>query len=74
MIQEIKNWNDSVGVTERITISVDLEKPRNSNLLLIPNVDFIFLGKDFARFLGFTSSKTAVRGFKKRYPGRSPFE
>ncbi|XP_053696562.1 ketohexokinase-like [Sabethes cyaneus] len=69
MIQEIKKWNDSVGATVGITISVDLEKPRNSNLLLIPDVDFIFLGKDFARFLGFTSAQTAVREFKKRYPG-----
>ncbi|XP_055540460.1 ketohexokinase-like isoform X2 [Wyeomyia smithii] len=69
MIQLIRDWNDSKTVTEKIIISVDLEKPRSSNLLLIPNVDVIFLGKDFARFLGFNSAQIAVREFKKRFPG-----
>lgn len=71
MIKRIKAWNDESDASHRITISVDLEKPRDSNLLLIANVEVIFLGKDFARFLGFNTSQEAVYGLKKSYPGRS---
>ncbi|XP_058826107.1 ketohexokinase-like [Topomyia yanbarensis] len=69
MIKRIKMWNETRKVTERITISIELEKPRESNLLLIPNVNVIFLGKDFASFMGFNTALEAVQGFKKRFSG-----
>ncbi|XP_055636236.1 ketohexokinase-like isoform X2 [Toxorhynchites rutilus septentrionalis] len=69
MIETVRIFNTSED-HERIRVSVDLEKPRNTNLLLIPNVDIIFLGKDFARFLGYDNSRDAVHGFKKSYPGK----
>lgn len=70
MIASIKEWNDRSEEEKKIVISVDLEKPRDSNLLLVPNVDIIFLGKDFARFRGFNSALEAVYGFRKEFPGR----
>ncbi|XP_058449872.1 ketohexokinase-like isoform X2 [Malaya genurostris] len=69
MIDTIKQWNKTRESPDRITVSVDLEKPRDSNSQLIPNVDIIFLGKDFARFLGYNTPSKSVHGFKKRYPG-----
>lgn len=70
MIASIKEWNDRSEEEKKIVISVDLEKPRDSNLLLVPNVDIIFLGKDFARFRGFNSALEAVHGFRKEFTGR----
>ncbi|XP_062565959.1 ketohexokinase-like isoform X5 [Armigeres subalbatus] len=69
MISRIKSWNEQCDQSERITVSVDLEKPRDSNLLMIANANVVFLGKDFARFLGFNSSKEAVYGLRKSHPG-----
>lgn len=70
MIASIKEWNDRSEDEKKIVISVDLEKPRDSNLLLVANVDVIFLGKDFARFRGFNSAQEAVHDFRKEFPGR----
>uniref|UniRef100_A0A8D8EWK4 Ketohexokinase n=1 Tax=Culex pipiens TaxID=7175 RepID=A0A8D8EWK4_CULPI len=69
MIASITEWNERSEDEKKIVISVDLEKPRDSNLLLVPNVDVIFLGKDFARFRGFNSAQEAVHGFRKEFPG-----
>ncbi|XP_055596849.1 ketohexokinase-like isoform X1 [Uranotaenia lowii] len=68
MIKHVKHFNETNDST--IIVSVDLEKPRDSNLLLIPNADYVFLGKDFAQHLGYTSSKDAVYGIKQSNPGR----
>lgn len=70
MICRIKEWNEKSDAEYQITVSVDLEKPRDSNLLLIANANVVFLGKDFARFLGFDSSEEAVRGLRNSHPGR----
>lgn len=70
MIYRIKEWNEKTDAEYQIIVSVDLEKPRDSNLLLIANANVVFLGKDFARFLGFDSSEEAVRGLRNSHPGR----
>lgn len=70
MICRIKTWNEKSDAENQITVSVDLEKPRDSNLLLIANANVVFLGKDFARFLGFNSSEEAVHGLRNSHPGR----
>ncbi|KFB35013.1 AGAP002483-PA-like protein [Anopheles sinensis] len=54
----------------KITISVELEKPRSSNLdLLTEGIDYVFVGKDFARFLGHESARAVVEALKESYPG-----
>lgn len=70
MICRIKTWNEKSDAENQITVSVDLEKPRDSNLLLIANANVVFLGKDFARFLGFNSSEETVHGLRNSHPGR----
>ncbi|XP_021705342.1 ketohexokinase isoform X1 [Aedes aegypti] len=69
MIGRVKAWNEMTEPKGTVTISVDLEKPRDSNLLLIANANVVFLGKDFARFLGYNSSQEAVYGLRKSHPG-----
>ncbi|XP_058116396.1 ketohexokinase-like [Anopheles ziemanni] len=68
MIHAINRWNENGH--SKITISVELEKPRSSNLdLLKQGIDYVFVGKDFARFLGHESARAAVEALRQSYPG-----
>uniref|UniRef100_A0AAG5D5D6 Carbohydrate kinase PfkB domain-containing protein n=1 Tax=Anopheles atroparvus TaxID=41427 RepID=A0AAG5D5D6_ANOAO len=71
MIRSIDRWNKlpETGCS-RITVSVELEKPRSSNLdLLTDGIDYVFVGKDFARFLGHESAHAIARALKESHPG-----
>uniref|UniRef100_A0A182VWP4 Carbohydrate kinase PfkB domain-containing protein n=1 Tax=Anopheles minimus TaxID=112268 RepID=A0A182VWP4_9DIPT len=71
MIQCIGCWNlDPENHNSKVTISVEMEKPRHSNLdLLVDGVDVVFVGKDFARFLGHMSARETVEALKQSHPG-----
>ncbi|XP_058055865.1 ketohexokinase-like [Anopheles bellator] len=72
MIERIDHWNKAIvdGHTPKITISVELEKPRASNLdLLVAGIDYVFVGKDFGRFLHYDSARAVVLGIKRSHPG-----
>uniref|UniRef100_A0A182M0Q3 Ketohexokinase n=1 Tax=Anopheles culicifacies TaxID=139723 RepID=A0A182M0Q3_9DIPT len=72
MIQRIHCWNlDPNNHSCKVTISVEMEKPRHSNLdLLVDGVDVVFVGKDFARFVGHKSARETVQALKESHPGR----
>lgn len=53
MIEFIVNWN-SASVNHQITISVEFEKPVRENLILASHANFVFIGKDFASYFGYT--------------------
>lgn len=71
MIRSIVEWNERPeNQSCKVKISVELEKPRHSNLdLLVDGVDVVFVGKDFARFLGHDSAREAIAGLKQLHPG-----
>ncbi|XP_035897860.1 ketohexokinase-like isoform X2 [Anopheles stephensi] len=72
MINSIRSWNNLPDNHHRskVTVSIEMEKPRRSNLdLLVDGVDVVFVGKDFARFLGHASARDAVQALKDSHPG-----
>lgn len=53
----------------KVTVSIEMEKPRHSNLdLLVDGVDVVFVGKDFARFLGHQSARDVIHALKQSHP------
>uniref|UniRef100_A0A182K4D0 Carbohydrate kinase PfkB domain-containing protein n=1 Tax=Anopheles christyi TaxID=43041 RepID=A0A182K4D0_9DIPT len=73
MIRSIVEWNnrpENQSSTNKVKISIELEKPRHSNLeLLVDGVDVVFVGKDFARFLGHESGRDTIVALKKIHSG-----
>lgn len=61
MIDLIVQWNKT---NNKITISVEFEKPRKEILILAEHADVIFVGKDFASHLGYTK-ESAVYEIQK---------
>jgi len=65
MMLKIKDYNANKPDEEKIKISLDLEKKRDENLLLIKYADVSFLGRDYAEFFGWHDMKTAVYKLKE---------
>lgn len=61
MIDKIEEFNATQSCNEKISVSLELEKPRESHLLLLNKADVVFISKEFARFRGFSSSAEAVK-------------
>lgn len=57
MMLKIREYNKTKPEAEKIKISLDLEKKREGNLLLIKYADVAILGRDFAEILGCVSDK-----------------
>ncbi|XP_055493308.1 ketohexokinase isoform X2 [Leucoraja erinacea] len=66
MIQQVVQYNANVSVEQRITISVEIEKPREELYQLFGHGDVVFVSKDVARHFGFNSASEAVKGFYSR--------
>lgn len=49
-----------------IRTSLELEKPREGDLVLTKHVDYVFFGKDFSNYLGWTNPKSAIYGLRDR--------
>lgn len=65
MMLKIKERNSTKPEAEKIKISLELEKKRDENLLLIKYADVAVLGRDFAEILGCQDKKTAIRTLKE---------
>lgn len=66
MMQKIREYNESqADEGERITISLELEKKRDENLLLIKYADVAILGRDYAEILDCFEKKSAIFKVKK---------
>lgn len=70
MIQQVALFNSSLPETNRITVSVEIEKTRDELYQLFPTADLVFVSKDVARRFGFDSAEAAVKGlYSKVRPG-----
>lgn len=66
MMEHIHIWNEKISnPSDRIKISLDMEKTRFDNTPLIKYVDVVFLGKDSAMHLGSQNMKSAVYDLRK---------
>lgn len=66
MMKLCNDYNTSITQKDKIPISLELEKLRPEILSLCTYADIIFLGKDFASYLGYPDKKTAVYELRKR--------
>lgn len=57
MMRKVVERNEENNPENRILISLDLEKIGNDNLTLVNYADYVFVGKDFAEYLGCTNKK-----------------
>uniref|UniRef100_V9KHT7 Ketohexokinase n=1 Tax=Callorhinchus milii TaxID=7868 RepID=V9KHT7_CALMI len=61
MIQRVVQYNATVPAECRITISVEIEKPRQDLFSLFGHGDVVFVSKDVAGHLGYKSAPEAVK-------------
>lgn len=64
MMLKVKEFNETKPDAEKIKISLELEKKRGENLLLIKYVDVAILGRDFGEILGCNDKKSAIYKLK----------
>jgi len=73
MIERIRSWNqmfEANGSSNRIIVSVEMEKPRSEIDCLIDKADVTFVSKQRASLCGFSCPQDAVQGFmSKVVPG-----
>ncbi|CAH3144219.1 unnamed protein product [Pocillopora meandrina] len=61
MISAVEDFNSAQLPKNKIIVSVELEKPRNSLSLLLDKADVVFVSKDFGQFMGFSSPSETVK-------------
>ncbi|XP_061788800.1 ketohexokinase isoform X2 [Nerophis lumbriciformis] len=68
MIQQVARHNAALPLQQQITISVEIEKPREPlyELFAYGDVVNVFVSKDVARHLGFQTPQTALEGLRCR--------
>lgn len=64
MIDSVISWN-ATHTEQRIVISVELENRTEKNLPLVKNADYVFLSKDFAELMQWTSKEVAIHNLRK---------
>lgn len=60
MMLKIRQFNEDKSENEKIKISLELEKKRDENLLLIKYADVVILGRDYAEILGCHDKRSAI--------------
>ncbi|XP_037108483.1 ketohexokinase isoform X5 [Syngnathus acus] len=66
MMAAVVRHNAALPRHLRITVSVEIEKPREKLYQLFPHADVVFVSKDVARHLGFTTPQSALQGLRGR--------
>nr|XP_003230662.2 PREDICTED: ketohexokinase [Anolis carolinensis] len=66
MLQRVEDHNRSLPPYERVQTSVEVEKPRPELYQLLGYGDVVFISKDVAKDLGFSSAPEAVLGLRSR--------
>ncbi|XP_029005970.1 ketohexokinase isoform X1 [Betta splendens] len=66
MIQQVEAYNCSLAQPQRITVSLEIEKTRETLYQMFPHGDVVFVSKDVARHFGFDSAEAALRGLYHR--------
>ncbi|KAM9155374.1 ketohexokinase isoform 2-T3 [Pangshura tecta] len=73
MIQRVEEHNRTCPAHQRVSTSVEVEKPREELYQLFGYGDVVFVSKDVAKDFGFHSAPEAVKGLHSRVrPGRLP--
>ncbi|XP_029653846.1 ketohexokinase isoform X2 [Octopus sinensis] len=62
ILQYLSDTNRSKNLKERIITSVEVEKPEKEFEILLCEPNYVFLGKDYAKFRGYSSMEEAVTG------------
>lgn len=65
MMESIVAFNEDQDPSDRIKISLDLEKLQTENISLSNCADVVILGKDFATLLDFKNKIESVHSFRK---------
>lgn len=65
MMESVVAFNKDKDKSDRITISLDLEKLQIENLSLVDFADVVILSKEFAMHLGCDNKTTAVHSFRQ---------
>ncbi|XP_052801606.1 ketohexokinase-like [Mya arenaria] len=64
MIQRVQEYNTSCNTDQRVSTSLEFEKPRLPGLgRLLDQVDYVFVSKDLAVSRGYQNKEEAARGF-----------
>ena len=66
MIDIVEKWNSTLTHENKIIVSVELEKPRETLLPLLDKADVVFTSKDYARFCGYSSASEAVKFLRNK--------
>ncbi|TTO79336.1 Ketohexokinase [Bagarius yarrelli] len=66
MIEQVRSYCATQEEKNRITVSVEIEKPRSSLYQLLPHGDVVFVSKDVAMDFGFQSASSTVKGLYSR--------
>lgn len=66
MIAIVDEFNSKRTAHDKIVVSVELEKPRQSLVPLLDKADVVFTSKDFARFCGYSKASEAVKAFHSK--------
>ncbi|XP_020839540.1 ketohexokinase isoform X4 [Phascolarctos cinereus] len=66
MLQRIEQHNKKLPKEQQITISVEVEKPREELYQLFAYGDVVFVSKDVARHMGFRSAAETLKGLYNR--------
>lgn len=66
MLQRIEQYNAKQPLSQRIRVSVEIEKPREELFQLFCYGEVVFVSKDVAKHLGFQSAAEALRGLYGR--------
>ncbi|TFJ98188.1 interferon-induced guanylate-binding protein 1-like [Platysternon megacephalum] len=66
MIQRVEEYNRTCPAHQRVSTSVEVEKPREELYQLFGYGDVVFVSKDVAKDFGFHSAPEAVKGFHTR--------
>lgn len=64
MIDSILAWN-AKNPTDRIVISVELEHLKKDILSLVKDADVVFLSRDYAELMQWTSKEVAIHNLRK---------
>ncbi|XP_061688894.1 ketohexokinase [Syngnathoides biaculeatus] len=66
MMQRVERHNAALPRQQKITVSVEIEKPREDLYGLFSHADVVFVSKDVACRLGFDNPRDALRGLRGR--------
>ncbi|XP_057629028.1 ketohexokinase isoform X1 [Chionomys nivalis] len=66
MLQRIEQYNAKQPLSQRVRVSVEIEKPREELFQLFGYGEVVFVSKDVAKHLGFQSAAEALRGLYGR--------